>query len=318
MKRPGSSNRTAAISPRVSPSGEQINLAYEGHRAVVVEFGGGLRTYSYGGIDLLDGYAEEDVCSSGRGQILAPWPNRIEDGFYSFGGEECQLPITEVSTSTAIHGLTRWMPWIVEEHTSSRAMLSCTLYPQPGYPFLLVMSIQYQLAETGLSVKVTATNRGDSASPFGAGAHPYLRLGTETVDSLSLSCPASAYLVSNERGLPVDKKFVEGTPYDFREEHTIGSLQLDHAFSDLERDAAGRARISLRDPASDRALVVWMDEHYRYAMLFTGDALPDVRRRSIAIEPMTCPPNAFCSGDDLIVLQPWKTFAAEWGIEPLF
>ena len=124
--------------------------------------------------------------------------------------------------------------------------------------------------------------------------------------------------MSNERGLPVDKRSVEGTTNDFRHEREIGSLQLDHAFGDLERDAAGRAQITLRDPASGRAVAVWMDEPYRYAMIFTGDPLPDVRRRSIAIEPMTCPPNAFRSGDDLIVLLPGETFAAGWGIEPNF
>ena len=311
-------NRTAVVSPSVMPSGEQIDLGYGDHHAVVVEVGGGLRTYSYRGIDVIDGYAEAEACSSGRGQILAPWPNRIEDGVYDFGGEHYQLPITEVSSSTAIHGLVRWMPWIVEEPTASRARLSCTLYPQPGYPFLLAMSTEYELSEAGLSVKMTATNLGDSAFPFGAGAHPYLRLGNRTVGSLTLSCPAATYLVSNERGLPVDKRSVEGTTNDFRHEREIGSLQLDHAFGDLERDAAGRAHITLRDPASGRAVAVWMDEHHPYAMIFTGDPLPDVRRRSIAIEPMTCPPNAFRSGDDLIVLRPGETFAAGWGIEPKF
>jgi aldose 1-epimerase len=49
-------------------------------------------------------------------------------------------------------------------------------------------------------------------------------------------------------------------------------------------------------------------------MLFTGDPLPDVRRRSLAVEPMTCPPNAFHSGDALIRLEPSSSFTSTWGI----
>ena len=59
-----------------------------------------------------------------------------------------------------------------------------------------------------------------------------------------------------------------------------------------------------------------MDESYRYLQLFTGDPLPDVSRRSIAVEPMTCPPNAFRTGEDLIRLEPGATATSVWGIVP--
>ena len=51
-------------------------------------------------------------------------------------------------------------------------------------------------------------------------------------------------------------------------------------------------------------------------MVFTGDPLLDVARRSAAVEPMTCAPNAFRSGDGLIVLEPGDTHVATWGISP--
>jgi aldose 1-epimerase len=50
-------------------------------------------------------------------------------------------------------------------------------------------------------------------------------------------------------------------------------------------------------------------------MLFTGDPLPDVNRRSLAVEPMTCPPNAFRTGEGLIRLEPGGSFTSAWGIE---
>ena len=51
-------------------------------------------------------------------------------------------------------------------------------------------------------------------------------------------------------------------------------------------------------------------------MVFTGDPLPDVARRSLAVEPMTCPPNAFRTGDSVSRLEPGESTASTWGIEP--
>jgi len=107
---------------------------------------------------------------------------------------------------------------------------------------------------------------------------------------------------------------VDGTEYDFREPRAIGATKLDNAFTDLERDEDGRARVELQDPVSGRRLTLWVDGSYTHLMLFTGDPRPDVNRRSLAVEPMTCPPNAFRTGDDLIRLEPGESTTGAWGI----
>ena len=90
---------------------------------------------------------------------------------------------------------------------------------------------------------------------------------------------------------------------------------LDHAFTDLERDADGLARVATHGTRTEGAAVeLWVDETYPYLMVFTGDPLPDVDRRSLAVEPMTCPPNAFNSGEKLTVLEPGQTITSAWGI----
>jgi aldose 1-epimerase len=62
---------------------------------------------------------------------------------------------------------------------------------------------------------------------------------------------------------------------------------------------------------------MWLDEAWPYVQLFTGDTLaPAERRRSIAVEPLTCPANAFNSGDGLRVLDPAETFGGSWGLQP--
>ena len=91
----------------IPPSGEQYELVFGDQHAVVVEVGAGLRTYG----DVLDGYAVDEMCTSGRGQVLAPWPNRIADGVYEFDGKSYQLALTDPSEHGAIHGLARWASW---------------------------------------------------------------------------------------------------------------------------------------------------------------------------------------------------------------
>ena len=81
------------------------------------------------------------------------------------------------------------------------------LHPQPGYPFTLDLAIDYELSEHGLTVRTTATNVGDSAAPYGCGAHPYLRLGTDVVDPLVLRIPGRVVLRSpTTAGCPSDPR----------------------------------------------------------------------------------------------------------------
>ena len=144
----------------IAPSGEQITIAAGDQQAVVVEVGGGLRSYSAGGRELVDGYRADEMSSSGRGQVLIPWPNRLQDGSYEFDGQRHQLPLNEPEHRNAIHGLVRWVAWTAAEHEPHRVVMEHVLYPQPGYPFTLGISIEYALSEMGLRVRTTATNLG--------------------------------------------------------------------------------------------------------------------------------------------------------------
>ncbi len=298
------------------PSGRQVEIASGDQRAVIVEVGGGLRTYTAGGADLLDGYPADRMCSSARGQVLIPWPNRIEDGSYEFDGHENQLPLSEADARNAIHGLVRWGNWNVAEDGRGRAVAEHVLHPQPGYPHTLALRIVYTLSETGLRVETTATNVGAGPCPYGEGAHPYLTVGTETIDPVVLRVPARTVIRSGARNLPVASEPVEGTLYDFRSPRPIGATVLDNAYTDLERDEDGVARVELQDPSTGRGLTLWVAETYGYLMVFSGDPLPDVARRSLAVEPMTCPANAFRTGDGLIRLDPGESFTSVWGLAP--
>ena len=299
----------------ISPSGEQITITAGDQQAVVVEVGGGLRSYSAGGRELIDEYNADEMSSSGRGQVLIPWPNRLQDGSYEFDGRRHQLPLNEPERRNAIHGLVRWATWAVAEQESHRAVMKHVLHPQPGYPFTLGISVEYALSESGLRVRTTAKNLGPDPCPYGSGAHPYLTLGTP-IDDLTLHVPARSVLQSDERRLPVGSESVGGTEYDFQQPRRIGSTKLDHAFTDLKRDQDGLARVELRDPDRGMQVSLWVDQSYRYLMIFSGDSLPNFNRRGLAVEPMTCPPNAFRSGEALVRLEPSASLTSTWGITP--
>src|SRR4029077_14199375 len=207
----------------IAPSGEQIEIAIGDQQAVVVEVGGGLRAYSAGGRQLVDGYGAQEMGSSGRGQVLIPWPNRLEDGSYEFDGRRHRLALNEPEHRNAIHGLVRWATWTAAEREPHRAVMEYVLHPQPGYPFSLGISIEYALSNSGLRVRTTAKNLGTEPCPYGSGAHPYLTLGTATIACLILRAPAQTVLRSDGRGLPLGAKAVEHREYNFHKPRRIGS-----------------------------------------------------------------------------------------------
>jgi aldose 1-epimerase len=295
------------------PSGEQFEIAYGDQRAVVVEVGGGLRSYTVGGRDVIEGYGIDEMSRAGRGQVLLPWPNRLQDGTYDFDGVRYQLALTEPEHSNAIHGLVSWASWRAREPEPHRVVLEHVVHPQPGYPFTLEVEIEYGLGASGLSVRTTATNVGKAPCPYGCGAHPYLTVGTETVDDIVVQIPARTALRSNARGIPTGTVAVDGTELDFRTPRRIAETKLDNGYTDLERDDAGMCRVELAAHEGSGRVTLWVDETYPYLMVFTGDR-PDVQRRGLAVEPMTCPPNAFRSGDDLIRLDPGASVTTAWGL----
>lgn len=302
----------------VTPSGEQYDIRGGGYRAVVTECGGGLRTLEYDGQHLLDGFPEHEHASSGRGQLLLPWPNRIEDGKYTFAGRDHQLPVSEPARNNASHGLSRWASWTREESTEHSVSLVYRLMAQPGYPWTVDLHVLYDLSADGLTVTVTATNLAESPAPYAQGAHPYLTVGKEGVDSWELTLPAGTRLTTNARKLPVGTEGVSETGYDFRVTRPLRGLQLDDGFTDLTRGPDGRVDVELRNPANGRGVLLWADEAHRWIQVYTGDDLPSGARRSVAVEPMTAPANAFRSGDGLIVLgeagSATETHSASWGI----
>jgi aldose 1-epimerase len=302
----------------IAPSGEQFEIGHGEQRATIVEVGGGVRRYRVADRDVLDPYPLEAMCDGAHGAVLAPWPNRLADGRYRFDGIDYQVALTEPSRHNAIHGFLRWRAWRASERKLDRVVMRTQLHPHEGYPFALEVSVAYELGDGGLTVSLSATNIGERPCPYGSGQHPYLSPGSGLIDECVLELPAATRILTDqERKLPIGRALVEGTSLDFRSPRRLDAEQIDSAFTDLDRGEDGLARARLLAP--DGACVeLWVDERHEMLELYTGDDLsPARRRRGLGVEPMTCAPNAFQSGEGLVRLEPGEEFTARWGVRLL-
>jgi len=302
----------------VSPAGEQHDIGHGRQHVVVTEVGATLRSYTIDGAPVIDGFGVTDMCSAGRGQVLAPWPNRLGDGRYSIDGRTGRAGWDEPERRNAIHGLVRWLPWRLRSRAQNVVVLGCTLFAQPGYPWHLEFVLEYRLGREGLVVTAGVTNADEVPAPFGLGFHPYLTVGTPTVDAVRLTLPGRRCLVTDDRGLPTGDTIVAGSELDFTSGRRIGSTKLDTAFTDLVRDERGIGRVELDDTETGRGVTLWMDRSFGYVMAYTADTVEPAgrRRQGLAVEPMTCPPDALRSGTDLVRLEPGASWRATWGITP--
>jgi len=299
----------------IPPSGKQFEIFSGEQRATMVEVGGGIRSYTVGDRPVLHSYPLDAMCDGAHGAPLVPWPNRLEDGSYTFAGSEHQVALTEPEKHNAIHGFLQWRSWRAVGRGPDRVTMATRLYPLQGYPFMLDVQVAYSLSAAGLTVRTTAANVGDVGCPYGCGQHPYLSPGSGLIDDCTLEFAAGTRVVTDtERQLPTGRASVVGTPYEFRAGRLLGDLEADVAFTDLVRDGDGLAWVRLTG-ADSRTAELWVDESYPFVEIFTADTLrPQRRRRGLGTEPMTCPPNAFRTGEGVLHLAPGESVTTTWGV----
>jgi aldose 1-epimerase len=298
----------------VVPSGVQHRIARGNQRATIVEVGAAVREYRDGDREIFQAYPEHDVSWAYHGAVLLPWPNRLRDGRYEFDGEHYQVALTEPSNHNALHGLAAWLPWTLVEQAPTCVTLSCRLLPSPGYPFQLDTVVRYELRDEGLVVTSTSTNVGDRACPYALGFHPYVSAGPgATIDDCTLHIDATRRLLVDDRLIPAGHESVDGTAYDFRGDELLAGRVLDTGFTHVTADAAGISFVRVTGPDA-RTVEVWADDNFGFWQVYTGEDLPpSLRRRSLAVEPMTAAANAFQTGWGLRRLEPGEAVTSRWG-----
>jgi aldose 1-epimerase len=292
------------------PNGELTVLRAGDYEATVATVGAGLVGLSFRETDIVLPFPADELPPAYAGKVLMPWPNRVARGTYSFGGQRYELPVNEASTGSALHGLALWNAWKVERRSDAEVVLTHLLHGEPGYPFQLALRARYVLdAETGLSIELSAVNCGAAPAPYGCGSHPYITVAGEDISNCELTFRAGKVLLTDEKLVPIELRDTAGTEFDFSQARVLAAQQLDHAFTALP---LGQWDVTLRNPAIGLSAVVessgvqapWMQ-------LYSGELRG---RRGLAVEPMTCPPDALNSGQELIVLGPGQSHSLAYRI----
>jgi aldose 1-epimerase len=226
------------------------------------------------------------------------------------------VPINEPERGHALHGLVAFADWdAVEVSTDDHglARFEHLIEPSEGYPFRLALQVSYSLTAAGLTTTLTAENTGDRIAPYGCGPHPWLIADGGTETSWRLELPAGQVLLTDEILLPRSLAPVDGTPYDFRVPRELADTVLDHAFTGLDAASDGTTQVRLH--GADGGVQISFDATAMpWVQVCTGTGFG---HRGVAVEPMTCPPDAFNSGTDLIVLSPGDKHEASWTVSVL-
>jgi aldose 1-epimerase len=305
-------------------SGTQHALRAGDYEAVIASVGASLRSLTHAGRDLTVPFDADEVRPSYRGATLVPWPNRIVDGRFTFAGVERQVPLTEPARGHALHGLGGWLDYEAIDKGPSHVTLTAAIVPQTGYPWRVVVETTFTLDADGLTQTVRATNESPDAAPWGTGPHPYLVAGEGHVDDWTLDLPAGEVLaVTADRLSPIGLRAVDADDpqrFDFRDARRIGAAEIDHAYTALTRDADKLTTVRVQVADGSGVEMVW-DATCPWVQIHTSDkgvGKPG-HRTGLAVEPMTCAPDAFnASAYDydagLIVLEPGESTTASWRI----
>lgn len=305
------------------PTGQQFTLTFRDgdrvHRARIAEVAAAPQTYTVDDLDLIEPNPLDRVPVKGQGIVMAPWPGRVAGGRWELDGLPRQLAVTEPENGNAIHGLLRYTGYRVLELEDHRVVLTATIHPQLGWPFIIDTMVEYALGSDGLSVTHTAVNASSVPAPWAVGAHPYLRVGDRPSSELTLTVPAARIYDVDERQIPTGTTPVDQVDgADLRAGRRVAELDLDAGFTELARDEHGRARSTLL--ADDgTGIELWQDEQFGCTVLFTPRDFTKIDGvgQAVAVEPMSAPANALNSGEGLVWLEPGESWTGSWGIRPI-
>jgi aldose 1-epimerase len=282
----------------VTIHGTVLDLEAGDYRAQVAQVGATLLSLRHGDHRLVDPVPVDGLSDAWRGRTLVPWPNRVVGGRYTLGGTTYELPVNEHETGAALHGLAAFQRWELVERTGSNATWALELPASYGYPFQVRCATTYALdADGGLSITIKGTNIGTAPAPFGASTHPYLTCDGRSLDECEVTVPAGSVLLTDEHLSPTELVPVGTADLDLRAARPLAGMSVDHAFTDLP----GSWSVELTHP---QAPGVRLDSDAPWVQLYTGDR---IGRVAAALEPMTCPPDAFNRDPDGVLLQPGDT-----------
>lgn len=274
-----------------------VSVSAGDYSAELSALGAGVARLTLAGVDLLMAHDPSLAPEGYSGQTLLPWPNRLRDGAYQWQGRDYLLPCNDEGTHTALHGLVAESLWDIEEAGDSYVRFTLTVEASEAFPWTFRSKVTYHLdADSGLSITIATENLSSTPMPYGVSHHPYLMPGSGCVDDWTLEAPALSYFDADEQLIPVSKHSVDGSAFDFRTPVAMKSRVVDNCFSDLPA-----TEWTVRVFHNVSGVSVCVHSYAPWLQMYSGDF---IARAGLAVEPMTCPPNALATGEDLILIDP--------------
>lgn len=240
-----------------------------------------------------------------RSAKLFPFPNRLEHGRFRYDQKSYTLPANFPWTDDAVHGLLYNQAFSVVHSHCETDFAELTLRFETsslakGFPFSFTLDVSYRVDTEGVLVCSTkVTNTGNQAFPFGDAWHPYFSLDC-TLNQVQMTMPVCKEL-QVESGLPTGERreFKQ-----FRHGASLTDVSFNHCF---EFDGHATANLCLQRLDQTATLHFQQDSSYPFVQLYTPPS-----EATLAIEPMTCPANAFNNQIGLIDLLPGQTRLFRW------
>ena len=307
-------------------SGTQHALRAGDYEAVIASVGASLRSLTYDGRDLTVPFDADEVRPSYRGATLAPWPNRVVDGKYTFARRRAPGRAHRAGApprAARPRGLAR----LRRRSTRARATSRCRRRSSRRR-----LPVAHRDRDDVLARRRRAHADGDGdqresgCRPLGHRPAPVPGGGGRARRRLDPRPARGRGARGHPRPPQPDRAATRSMPttrtrFDFREARQIGAVEIDHAYTALARDAEGFATVRVTD-AGRLGRARWRGMPRARGCRSTPPtrawASPGTAR-GLAVEPMTCAPDAFNADRydydaGLIVLEPGASASASWRI----
>jgi aldose 1-epimerase len=279
-------------------------------RAQISPVGASLVSLWHGDIEIVTSPYNEPLRAL-AGSVMAPWPNRLEDGTWQLGDREFTATINDAEGHNANHGLAFDKEFALTSQTDSSLRLELNLFDEQAYPFSVLLSVTYLLQNTGLQVELEAKNLSNEDVPVAFGMHPYFVLDQDS----TLLVDAKTWITKNARNLPVSASTFEKSPLANNAGQDVCNLELDECFTDLRFDSNDFCVTTVTRPSLGIAVEVEQSRELSHLMLYRLQESSQPNRSLLAIEPQSAPANAFRNLESVASLAPAAKFKANYRVK---
>ena len=240
------------------------------------------------------------------GAVMAPWPNRLEDGTWTLGNREFAAVVNDTDGNNANHGLVFDKAFDIFNHTDSLLRLETKIFDQRAYPFEILLTVTYSIENDGLRVSFEAVNQAAEAVPLAFGLHPYFVAEEDS----ELELNARTWVQKNSRNLPTLSTPIDSSSAAQQGRNRIAELDIDDCFTELVANERDYFVTTISRPSIGIAIDIEQSRALSYLMLYKLQEVEKKKRTLLAVEPQTSKANFLRNLEGEELLQPNQALEA--------